>query len=296
MLALAAGLSLVIGVVLGMLGGGGAILMLPMLVYAVGLEPKAAIASSLFVVGTTSIAGMTMHARAGAVRWKVGAMFGAAAMTGAYAGGHLAHFVPAAVLLVLFGLIMVVTALAMLKGRKAGLEEPHALRLGRALALGGTVGVLSGLVGAGGGFLIVPALTLFGGLAIREAIGTSLFVIALQSFAGFAGHITHVHVAWPLVLLVTAAAFAGSLAGAMLGAKVSPHGLRKGFAWLVIAMGLFMFAKQLPAGVALVAAALTLLGVYAVTRKPSVQAPPEPAQALQTSAGDADAPVAAARP
>ena len=248
MVVLAAALSLVIGVVLGMLGGGGAILMLPMLVYAVGLEPKAAIASSLFVVGTTSIAGMTMHARTGGVRWKVGAMFGAAAMAGAYAGGQVAHLVPGTVLLVLFGLVMVVTATAMLKGRKPGTDKPHALRLGRALGLGASVGVLSGLVGAGGGFLIVPALTLFGGLAMREAIGTSLFVIALQSFAGFAGQITHVHVEWTLVLLVTAAAFAGSLAGARLGAKLSPHGLRHGFAWLVIAMGLFMFAKQLPVG------------------------------------------------
>jgi len=270
MLALAAALSLVIGVVLGMLGGGGAILMLPMLVYAVGLEPKAAIASSLFVVGTTSIAGMTMHARAGSVRWKVGGMFGAAAMAGAFAAGRVAHLIPATVLLVLFGVVMVVTAVAMLKGRKPDAGKPHALRIGRALGLGATVGMLSGLVGAGGGFLIVPALTLFGGLAMREAIGTSLFVIALQSFAGFAGHVTHVHIEWPLVLAVTATAFTGSLVGAALGAKLSPHGLRHGFAWLVIAMGLFMFAKQLPTGIALLAAVLTLLAVLFVTRKPRV--------------------------
>ena len=192
MLALAASLSLVIGVVLGMLGGGGAILMLPMLVYAVGLEPKTAIAMSLFVVGATSVVGMIVHARAGNVRWKVGGMFGLTAMAGAYGGGQLAHRIPGAVLLVLFGIVMVVTAIAMLKGRKATATEPHTLRLERALGLGAAVGLMSGLVGAGGGFLIVPALTLFGGLAMREAIGTSLFVIALQSFAGFAGHVTHV--------------------------------------------------------------------------------------------------------
>jgi uncharacterized protein len=285
-LVLAAVLSLIIGVVLGMLGGGGAILMLPMLVYAVGLEPKAAIASSLFVVGTTSIAGMTMHARKGAVRWKVGGMFGAAAMAGAYAGGQVAHLVPSAVLLVLFGLVMVVTAIAMLKGRKASEETAHALRLGRALGLGAGVGVLSGLVGAGGGFLIVPALTLFGGLAMREAIGTSLFVIALQSFAGFAGHVAHVHVEWTFVLIITAMSFGGSLAGATLGARLSPHGLRQGFAWLVIAMGLFMFAKQLPAPLALLAGALTLLGVFLVTRKPSADAPAR-AHVLHPGAADA---------
>lgn len=269
MLVLAAALSLVIGAVLGMLGGGGAILMLPMLVYAVGLEPKTAIATSLFVVGATSIVGLSVHARAGTARWKVGAMFGLAAMAGAYGSGRLAHLVPGTVLLVLFGMVMVVTGTAMLKGRKAGPATPHQLRLGRALALGAAVGIMSGLVGAGGGFLIVPALTLFGGLAMREAIGTSLFVIALQSFAGFAGHITHVHLEWTLVLVITVTSLAGSVAGSMLGARISPERLRRGFAWLVIAMGLFMFAKQLPAVFAILAGALTLLGVLLVTRMPT---------------------------
>lgn len=289
MLLLAAALSLFIGVVLGMLGGGGAILMLPMLVYAVGLEPKAAIASSLFVVGATSVAGVTMHARKGSVRWKLGAMFGAAAMAGAYAGGQVAHVVPSVVLLVAFGVVMVVTALAMLRGRSASDGGPtRSLHLGRALGLGVAVGLLSGLVGAGGGFLIVPALTLFGGLAMREAIGTSLLVIALQSFAGFAGHATHVHVEWALVLVITATSFAGSLAGATLGARLSPHGLRQGFAWLVIAMGLFMFAKQLPAIVAILAAAATLLGIFFATRTR--------AHGLRSRAADAEATAETAHP
>jgi uncharacterized membrane protein YfcA len=249
LLALAALLSLVIGVVLGMLGGGGAILTLPMLVYAVRLEPRTAIATSLFVVGATSVAGTIVHARAGAVRWKLGSMFGAAAMAGAYGGGRIAHFLPANVLLVGFGILMVVTAAAMLKGSKkeaaASAAAPRELRLGRALALGSCVGAMSGLVGAGGGFLIVPALTLFGGLAMREAIGTSLFVIGLQSFAGFAGQATHVHIDWRLVLVIAAASLAGSVAGAVAGAKVSPHALRRAFAWIVAAMGLFVFAKEL---------------------------------------------------
>ena len=264
MLTLAAALSLVIGVVLGMLGGGGAILTLPMLVYVVGLEPRAAIASSLFVVGTTSLAGLAIHARAGNVRWKVGAMFGATAMVGAYAGGRLAHLVPSTVLLVLFGLVMVISATSMLKERGAEAGVPRPLRLGRVLGLGGAVGVLSGLVGAGGGFLIVPALTLFGGLAMREAIGTSLLVIAMQSVAGFAGHVAHVELPWTLVLVIAAMSFVGSMLGATFGAKVEARTLRHAFAWLVIAMGLLMFAKQLPAGLALLAAALTLLRVLSL--------------------------------
>jgi hypothetical protein len=107
---------------------------------------------------------------------------------------------------------------------------------------------------------------LFGGLAMREAIGTSLLVIALQSFAGFAGHITHVHLEWTLVLVITATSLVGSVGGALFGAKLSPHGLRRAFAWLVVAMGLFMFAKQLPAVVAVIAAALVLLAAFLVTR------------------------------
>src|SRR5690242_11471736 len=119
MLVLAAALSFVIGVVLGMLGGGGAILTLPMLVYALRAEPKAAIATSLFVVGATSVVGTLVHARARNVRWKTGGLFGAAAMAGAFGGGRLARFVPGALLLVLFGAVMVATAIAMLRGRRS---------------------------------------------------------------------------------------------------------------------------------------------------------------------------------
>ncbi len=280
MLVLAAALSFVVGIVLGMLGGGGAILTLPMLVYVVGLDPKSAIAASLFVVGATSIVGTTVHARAGAVSWRVGGLFGAAAMAGAYGGGQLAHFVPSAVLLILFGVVMLVTAVAMLRGRTES-AELHALRIGRALGLGAAVGALSGLVGAGGGFLIVPALTLFGGIAMRQAIGTSLLVISLQSFAGFAGHAAHVHLEWTLVLAITGTALIGSIIGATVSAKVHPKHLRRGFAWLVIAMGLFIFAKQLPAIVAIAAAIFTLLVVLLVTRNPTTEAngtpsPPSP--------------------
>lgn len=259
--ALAAALSLVIGVVLGMLGGGGAILTLPMLVYAVGVEPKTAIATSLFVVGATSIVGTSIHARAGNVRWRAGATLGVAAMAGAFAGGRIAHFIPATILLVLFGIVMVVTAVAMLRDRTEASGEPRALRVFRMLGLGVAVGVLSGLVGAGGGFLIVPALILFGGLAVRESIGTSLFVITVQSFAGFAGHVTHVSLDWTLVLVITAAAVIGSVIGASAGEVISPPRLRRAFAWLVIAMGLFMFVKQLPPAIAIAAAALTMLAV-----------------------------------
>jgi uncharacterized membrane protein YfcA len=278
LLSLAAALSLVVGVVLGMLGGGGAILTLPMLVYVLGVEPKTAVAMSLFVVGATSAVGTVAHARAGNVRWKVGAMFGASAMAGAFAGARLAQLVPARAILVLFGVVMVTTATVLLARREDATGAERTLRLGRALGLGGAVGVLSGLVGAGGGFLIVPALTLFGGLAMREAIGTSLFVITLQAATGFAGHATNVDLDWPLVLAVTGAAVAGGLAGARLGSRVSARSLRRAFAWLVVAMGLFVFARELPPVPAFAAGATTLLAAWIATRR-ATSGPKQPRHA-----------------
>lgn len=267
MMLVAAALSLVIGVLLGMLGGGGAILTLPMLVYVVDVEPKAAIATSLFVVGATSLVGASIHARARTVAWKIGLVFGAAAMAGAFAGGRLATFVPATVLLVVFAAMMLVTATAMLKPRRAVPSASEERRsLGLVLALGAGVGVVSGLVGAGGGFLIVPALTIFGGLPMRRAIGTSLFVIALQSFAGFAGHANHVSLDGALLALVTVPAVVGTVVGVSVGKKVPADVLRRGFAWLVVAMGLFVIGKQASAVVTALVAVVTLAAIYVVTR------------------------------
>ncbi len=261
MLAIGAALALVIGVLLGMLGGGGAILTLPMLVYVLGIEPRAAIATSLLVVGVTALVGLVVHARGGNVRFRVGALFGAGAMTGAFAGGRLAYLVPEQILLVLFGAMMVVASIAMLRGRTAVASSSRELRVERALLLGGAVGVFSGLVGAGGGFLIVPALVIFGGLAMREAIATSLFVITLQSLAGFAGHAAHVDLDPVLIALITSFTVAGSLVGALLGKRVSPDVLRRGFAWLVVGMGLFMLCKQLPVPVVIAAAVVALVAI-----------------------------------
>jgi len=248
MLLVAALLSLLIGLSLGLLGGGGSILTLPILVYLLGVEPKSAIAMSLFVVGVTSVMGSIAHARAGRVRFRTGLVFGATAMAGAYAGGLVARFIPATALLVAFAAVMLVTSVAMMRGRRAvSSSTAGEAKVGKVLAVGGAVGIVAGLVGAGGGFLIVPALALFGGLAMPEAVGTSLLVIALQSFAGFAGHAGHVHIDWTLALVVTASAVAGSFAGARLGRGLSPDALRRGFAWFVLAMAVFLLGKQLPA-------------------------------------------------
>ncbi len=236
-------LSVGIGVTLGLFGGGGSILTTPMLVYVLGMDPKAAIATSLLVVCLTSVAGMVQHARAGNVHWRTGGVFGAAGMAGAYLGGLAADFIPAAVLMGLFTLLMGVTAAAMLRGR--GAVTPRAAQAAWKIgAIGAAVGAVTGLVGAGGGFVVVPALVLLGGLPVQQAIGTSLLVIAMNTLAGFAGHAAHAQVDLGVAGMVTAAAVTGALVGSRLGAGIQPDRLRRGFGGLVLVMTTFVLYQQ----------------------------------------------------
>ena len=240
-------LSVLIGLSLGLLGGGGSILTVPLLVYVAGLGPKEAIATSLLVVGTTSAVAAIAHARAGRVRWRTGLVFGVAAMAGGYGGGRLAGYVPGNWLLVGFALMMLVTAVAMIRGRgrTAPTHGEGELPVPLVLAEGVVVGLVTGIVGAGGGFLVVPALVLLGGMPMAAAVGTSLVVIAMKSFAAFAGYLSVVQVDWGLALWVTAAAVAGSFVGSRLAGEVPHDTLRKGFGWFVVVMGVFVLAQEL---------------------------------------------------
>ncbi|MEU0151354.1 sulfite exporter TauE/SafE family protein [Micromonospora fulviviridis] len=247
-LALTIGLAVLIGVSLGLLGGGGSILALPLLVYVADLPPKEAIATSLLVVGATSAVGVIPHARAHRVRWRTGLIFGFAGMTGAYAGGRLAEFIPAGFLLTGFAVMMLATAVAMIRGRRGaeGRPVPHELPVLRVVLDGVVVGLVTGLVGAGGGFLVVPALALLGGLPMPVAVGTSLVVIAMKSFAGLAGYLSSVNIDWGLAAAVTAAAIVGSFVGGRLAGRIPADILRKAFGWFVVVMGVFVLGQQLP--------------------------------------------------
>lgn len=287
LIALALVLAALVGVSLGLLGGGGSILTVPILTYVLGMAPREAIAASLFIVGATSAFSMIGHARAGRVRWKVGLLFGVAGMAGAFAGGLLGGIIPGAVLMVLFAVMMIVTAAAMIRGRKTrptgsrgdstaagstaagsigadsiGGDSTEADSTGnepgqapgeqrrpllRILIDGLLVGVATGLVGAGGGFLVVPALNLLGGLPMAVAVGTSLLVIAMKSFAGLAGYLFSVHVHWPIVLAFTAVAIAGSFAGVGLAGRIPERALRTGFGVFVLIMGGFVLFQEIPA-------------------------------------------------
>ena len=243
-------LSVLIGVSLGLLGGGGSILTVPILTYVAGLDPREAIAASLFVVGVTSAVSAVSHARAGRVQWRTGLVFGAASMAGAFAGGLLGGRIPGTILMIAFALMMVATSVAMIRGRRKKAADdgaPARLPIGKILAEGLVVGLVTGLVGAGGGFLVVPALALLGGLPMPLAVGTSLVVIAMKSFAGLGGYLTSVSLDWGLVGAVTAAAVVGSLLGARLAGKIPEAALRRGFGIFVLLMGAFVLVQELGA-------------------------------------------------
>lgn len=261
MIALTVALAVLVGVSLGLLGGGGSILTVPLLAYVAGMDAKQAIATSLLVVGMTSAVGVISHARAGRVQWRTGLVFGVAGMAGAYAGGVLARFIPGSVLLIGFAVIMIATAVAMLRGRKDISDDavPRSLPVFKIVLEGLVVGLVTGLVGAGGGFLVVPALALLGGLPMPIAVGTSLVVIAMKSFAGFAGYLSSVHIDWRMAAAVTAAALVGGLIGARLTARVDPNALRKAFGWFVLAMSSVILAQEVHPGVGIAMAAATAL-------------------------------------
>ncbi len=246
MIALAAILAAVMGVALGLLGGGGSILTVPILVWVVGLEAKQAIAGSLVIVGATALAGLVSHARAGNVRWRTGLLFGGFAMAGAYAGGRAAALLPGPALLALFAVMMAVTALAMLRRRQAA-GTPRRRPWPYVMVEGLVVGAVTGLVGAGGGFLVVPALVVLGGLAMHEAVGTSLLVIAMKSIAGYAGYAGHVDLDWALLAPLAGTAVAGSVVGVLLSRRIAADALRRVFAGFVLAMAAVLLAAELPA-------------------------------------------------
>lgn len=235
-----------IGLLLGLLGGGGSILTFPVLVYLAGQQAQQAIPASLFVVAVTSLAALVPHAVSGRVQWRVGFGFGTAGLLGAYGGGRLAAHLPPALLLGGFAFLMAVAAILMIRSCRRPVREVRRRRLPATLSLGLVVGLVTGLVGAGGGFVIVPILVLFAGLPMATAVGTSLFVIALQASAGFAGHLQHATIDWPLTLTITALAVAGSLAGARLTGHLSPRLLRTGFGWFVAAVSALVVTMQAP--------------------------------------------------
>lgn len=238
-------LSAVIGVSLGLIGGGGSILTVPILVYFLGVETHEAVGMSLAVVGATSFFGAYLHHKKGTLQLKKGLVFGIAGIFGAFFGSSLTHLVSPNTLLLIFATLMFVVAISMLWRKKYNEDKvPQKQILWKAIAAGFGVGVLTGFLGVGGGFLIVPALVMFGGLAMKEAIGTSLFVIFLNCVAGLIGHASQTHFDWLLTFLVMILAVGGAIGGAILSAHLAANRLQKMFAVLVLAVSVFLFVKN----------------------------------------------------
>ena len=243
-LLLALALSTLIGVSLGLLGGGGSILAVPVLVYVARVDVHAAIGMSLAVVGTTALVGGLVHARAGRVDLRAAALFGGAGMLGAPLGAQATHAVAPRVLLLLFAALMLAVGGLMLRGNagaRSGTPQPHPVAVP---AAGFGVGLLTGFLGVGGGFLIVPALTLLAGLPIHAAIGTSLLVIAANSAAGVAGHLRQGEMPLGLTSAFTASSALGALAGVRLASSLDPARLRRVFAVFVVLVGFFLLARN----------------------------------------------------
>jgi uncharacterized membrane protein YfcA len=172
-------------------------------------------------------------------------LFGVSGVVGALAGSPLTHLLSPPVLLMTFAAMMLVIAILMIRRKESGDEQINEKSsTWKALLAGFGVGVLTGFLGVGGGFLIVPALVMFGGLSMKEAVGTSLFVIFLNCVAGFIGHLSQNHFDWSLTALVTGLAIAGTILGSFLSHKIAAHRLQKGFAVFVLIVALFLLAEN----------------------------------------------------
>lgn len=243
-----------IGISLGLMGGGGSVLALPILVYLMGVEAKSAIAMTLVIVGTVSLIGVIPHWRRGNVNFQKAFMFGAATMLGAFLGAKLAFFVSGTFQLLLFAVMMMIAASFMIRKSRKSTQPDNDLQYYPApvckycwlwmLTEGLGVGVLTGLVGVGGGFAIVPALVLLGNTPMKEAVGTSLLIIACNSVAGFLGYLGQVPLDWGLMGSFIVAASVGILGGTYLAQYVKAQQLQKIFGYFLIAVAAFILVQN----------------------------------------------------
>jgi uncharacterized membrane protein YfcA len=241
-----------IGVSLGLLGSGGSILTVPVLVYLIGQDEKVAIAGSLFVVGTIALVGSLQFIRAKLVDWHNVLVFGLPGMAGTYIGAALAAYLSGIMQLTLFAGVMLLASWFMLRPfdlGSGGAHEPRAIWKIAGDGLG--VGVLTGLVGVGGGFLIVPALVLLGGMAMHRAVATSLVIIAMKSYSGFYKYTDvleaqNLELDWKTLMIVTGLGIAGSLAGGRLANRLPQNTLKKSFGIFLIVMGIYILIRSAP--------------------------------------------------
>ncbi|MBP7512262.1 MAG: sulfite exporter TauE/SafE family protein [Bacteroidia bacterium] len=251
--------SALIGISLGLIGGGGSILTVPVLVYLFHIPPVEATAYSLFIVGITSLVGSYPKYTQGLVNIKTALIFGGPSILAVFlTRKFLVPSIPdelftfnsivvtkSILMMLLFAVLMVFASISMIRDGKTNQNTTKNMNYTMILVEGSIVGVLTGLVGAGGGFLIIPALVLFTGLPMKEAIGTSLIIIAAKSLIGFTGDLGHFNMNWQLLLTVSFIAIVGILLGNKLSVKIDGAKLKKGFGWFVLTMGFYIIIKEL---------------------------------------------------
>ncbi len=236
-----------IGLLLGLVGGGGSILTVPILVYILGLGVHEATATSLVIVGMTALVGAVPHARAGRVAFDTAVLFGVAGIGGAFAGTWLNQQVSGPVILALFGVLMLAVSLRMVRRTPpsgAGQARDTPRSRWPILAAGVIVGLMTGFFGVGGGFLIVPALVLFLGLPMRLAVGTSLVIIAINSAAGIVAHLGSGEMELGLAALFVAGGLAGTYLGARVHGQLDEERLSRAFAVLIALIGIYLVARN----------------------------------------------------
>lgn len=253
--------SLLIGLFLGLIGGGGSILTIPVLVYLFRLQPSLATGYSLFIVGCSSLAGAWKHYSFGNINLRAAFSFGITSIISVllvrklllplipehlFAVGHI-MVTKSLLTMVLFAIVMIFASLQMIgkQPETTASEAAAPFRLTKALVRGVQVGVLTGLLGAGGGFIIIPVLVFSFHLTMKDAIGTSLLIIAMNALAGFAGDLLQQQFDWGLLIPVTAIAITGTFIGRKLGERVPGYKLKKAFGWFVLCMAIYIIAHEL---------------------------------------------------
>jgi len=261
--------AIIIGMTLGLLGSGGSIMTVPILHYLLGHEDKSAIAESLAIVGSIALIGAIPFVQKRLVDWRSVIFFGIPGMSGTFLGASLAKYISGTYQLILFAVVMLLAAWMMLRSerkkvtgdRPGNLQEAtgvaNQLRTTKHQALwmisieGLIVGMITGLVGVGGGFLIMPAMVILGRLPMRMAIGTSLVIIALQSLTGFAKYLevlnsASLYVDWVTIIAFIVIGVVGTLIGSTIGGRINQRVLKRAFGVFLILMSIFVFAKEIP--------------------------------------------------
>jgi uncharacterized protein len=254
--------SLIIGISLGLIGGGGSILTVPVLVYLFRVSPVMATAYSLFIVGSTSLVGALPKYKRGLVNIKTALIFGIPSIVAVFTTRkYLVPHIPEELftisnllvtknmmMMLLFAILMLIASVSMIRNkvsRSREIETEQKFNIPVILIEGTIVGLLTGIVGAGGGFLIIPALVLLSKLPMKQAIGTSLLIIAAKSLIGFTGDLSNYQMDWTLLLSITTLAIIGIFIGNWLSHKLSSGKLEKGFGWFVLIMGIYILLKEI---------------------------------------------------